>query len=283
MGPGGCHTPAVLFDGTHYIILAPREQSGLWRFVEEAATGTPSTTFSDMSVSASSTYSYTISAFDAVGNTSAQSASTSATTPQASVLVSQGKMVTVSSTVGANAGSNAVDGNATTRWEGNASDPQWIYVDLGSAQQVNRVKLTWEAAYAKAYKIQVSNDAATWTDVYTVTNGFGMTETLNFAPVNARYVRVYGTQRGTTYGYSLYEYQVYALPGVTATGRNALSQLPTNKNIRNTVEIRGGRLVLETASSTRGAHVGTYTIAGKLLSTNPNIMSDRKSIAVKAR
>ncbi len=52
--------------------------------------------------------------------------------------------------------SNAVDGNTGTRWSSARSDPQWFYVDLGSAQQVSRVVLLWEAAYARKFQIQVS-------------------------------------------------------------------------------------------------------------------------------
>jgi beta-glucosidase len=103
----------------------------------------------------------------------------------------------------------AVDGNTTTRWSSAFSDPQWIYVDLGSSKSINRVKLIWEAAYGKAYKIQVSNDASTWTDVYSTTTGAGGTVDIPFTATSARYVRMYGTTRGTTYGYSLFEFEVY--------------------------------------------------------------------------
>src|SRR5690348_486167 len=57
---------------------------------------------------------------------------------------------------------NAVDGNTTTRWSSAFSDPQWIQIDLGSTQNICRVKLNWEAAYGKSYQIQTSNDGTTW-------------------------------------------------------------------------------------------------------------------------
>jgi beta-glucosidase len=105
--------------------------------------------------------------------------------------------------------SYAVDGNATTRWASAFSDPQWIYVDLGSSKNVSRVRLLWEAAYGKSYKVQVSNDASTWTDVYSTTTGAGGTVDIPFTTTSARYVRMYGTVRGTAWGYSLYEFEVY--------------------------------------------------------------------------
>ena len=105
----------------------------------------------------------------------------------------------------------AVDGNGSTRWSSLYSDPQWIYVDLGTTYPINHVVLKWEAAYGKAYKIQVSNNATTWTTVYTETNGNGGTDDITFASANAQYVRVYGTQRGTVYGYSMWEFEVYGV------------------------------------------------------------------------
>ncbi|WP_329458450.1 discoidin domain-containing protein [Streptomyces sp. NBC_01497] len=109
----------------------------------------------------------------------------------------------------------AFDGNAGTRWSSAASDPQWLQVDLGAATTVCGAQLTWEAAYASAYRIQVSANGSDWSDVYTTTTGKGGTENLSFSPTSARYVRMYGTQRATAYGYSLWEFSVLT-PGGTA-------------------------------------------------------------------
>jgi hypothetical protein len=73
---------------------------------------------------------------------------------------------------------------------------------------ITRVDLNWEAAYGKAYQIQTSSDALTWTPIYTTTTGPGGLETLAVAG-SGRYVRMYGTVRGTGYGYSLWELSVY--------------------------------------------------------------------------
>ncbi len=40
---------------------------------------------------------------------------------------------------------NAIDGNTTTRWASDWSDPQWIQVDLGAVTAINHVQLQWEA------------------------------------------------------------------------------------------------------------------------------------------
>jgi len=104
---------------------------------------------------------------------------------------------------------NAIDGNTATRWASDWSDPQWLKVDLGADTTVARAELRWETAYAKAYRIEVSRDSVTWQQVYATTTGDGGRDVVQFAPVTARYVRITGTQRATSYGYSLYEFELY--------------------------------------------------------------------------
>ncbi|MFD6889661.1 discoidin domain-containing protein [Streptomyces sp. NPDC059957] len=138
----------------------------------------------------------------------------------AETLLSQGRSVTVSGSEPGYSPASAVDGNAGTRWSSAFSDPQWIQVDLGSAATISRVSLNWEAAYAKAFQIQVSDDAANWTTLYGTAAGAGGTQNLAVTGTG-RYVRMYGTQRATGYGYSLWEFQVYGTPG-TGDGGDAL-------------------------------------------------------------
>ena len=104
---------------------------------------------------------------------------------------------------------NAVDGQLGTRWSSQFSDPQWYRVDLGGAYAIDRVVLRWETAAARAYQIQVSADGATWSTVYSTSSGDGGVDDIALSAVTARYVRMYGTQRLTPYGYSLWEFEVY--------------------------------------------------------------------------
>ncbi|WP_194927904.1 discoidin domain-containing protein, partial [Catenulispora pinisilvae] len=106
---------------------------------------------------------------------------------------------------------NAITGNGANRWASNWHDNEWLQVDLGSVQQVGRVMLNWEAAYGKAYNIEVSDDGTNWRTVYTTTTGQGGQEVDSFPVTSARYVRMQGVQRATGWGYSLYQFQVYAL------------------------------------------------------------------------
>ncbi|MFH9725604.1 glycosyl hydrolase family 8 [Streptomyces sp. NPDC017254] len=128
-------------------------------------------------------------------------------------VVSTGKTVTASSVETSAFGAGlAVDGNAATRWASlEGVDPQWIRIDLGANHTISRVKLNWEDAYGKTYRIQTSADGTNWTDVYSTTAGDGATDDLTVSG-SGRYVRMYGTGRGTAYGYSLWEFEVYGAP-----------------------------------------------------------------------
>ena len=106
--------------------------------------------------------------------------------------------------------SDATDGDPGTRWSSAFSDPQWLEVDLGSQQNICSVGLLWEAAYATAFQIQVSNDNSTWTTVYSTTTGTGGQETFTLSATD-RYIRMYGTARATQFGYSIFEFDVYGL------------------------------------------------------------------------
>ena len=68
------------------------------------------------------------------------------------------------------------------------------------------------SGHGKSYQIQVSNDAAAWNTIYTTTTGDGATDDLAVSGTG-RYVRMYATVRGTAYGYSLFEFEVYGTGG----------------------------------------------------------------------
>ncbi|MER8041290.1 discoidin domain-containing protein [Streptomyces sp. NPDC094032] len=138
----------------------------------------------------------------------------------ADALISLGKPTTASSLeTGAFPASAAVDGDNGTRWASlEGVDPQWVRIDLGARHTLSRVRLAWEAAYARSYRIQTSDDGATWTDVFATSAGDGAVDDLTVSGAG-RYFRMYGTARGTSYGYSLWEFEVYgsAVPGGDTT------------------------------------------------------------------
>ena len=137
-------------------------------------------------------------------------------------VISQFKKVTASSHEGGNAPAAALDGRTTTRWSSLASDQQWLQVDLGGRGTITGLTLNWETAYATGYRIEVSNDAATWTSVYSTTTGRGGVENLTVSG-SGRYVRFVGTARATGYGYSLWEFEVLGTVDDSATTPPLLS------------------------------------------------------------
>ena len=114
-----------------------------------------------------------------------------------------------SSHVGDKDAPNAFDGNDhSTRWESELSSPQWIRVDLKESKKIGAVRIVWEPAYAKGYTIDVSADDQAYTTVAAVKDGDGATDEVLFDPVDARYVRVTCTEKGSQYAYSIYEMMV---------------------------------------------------------------------------
>jgi hypothetical protein len=169
------------------------------------------TTFRDTTVAPFTTYFYTVKAVSD-GGMSGPSNEANATTA-ADLALFQPAVASSIENAGT-AARFAVDGDSTTRWGSQFSDPQWIYVDLGSTYTIREVKLNWEHAAGKDYQIQVSSDAAGWTTIQTVTgnttSGWHDYPALSGA---GRYLRIYGTTRLTQYGYSLFDLNVYGSAG----------------------------------------------------------------------
>lgn len=107
---------------------------------------------------------------------------------------------------------NAVDGNAMTRWSSAFADHQWIYVDLGRRYRIGTIILKWETAYASGLSLDVSDDGISWSTLYWGLNETGGTQVFSGLTGTGRYVRMWGLQRATPWGFSLYEIEVYGLP-----------------------------------------------------------------------
>ncbi|QEO15102.1 DUF1996 domain-containing protein [Agromyces intestinalis] len=143
----------------------------------------------------------------AVASASIVAAQAAAAAP--ATLLSRGALTAASTSEAGNLGPRfAVDGDRATRWASLPSDDQWIRIDLGASHPLERVVLDWEAAYAKSFVVQVSDDQQTWHTVATVTDGIGGVQTLEFLGAG-RYVQLVASERATGYGYSLFEFSVY--------------------------------------------------------------------------
>ena len=116
---------------------------------------------------------------------------------------------------------NAVDGNANTYWESaNNAFPQWITVDLGTAQTVGRVvlKLPPQAAWAtrtQTVTILGSTTGSSYTTVQgpagqTFNPATGNTVTITFPATSQRYLRLTITANTGWPAGQLSEWEVYA-------------------------------------------------------------------------
>ena len=120
----------------------------------------------------------------------------------------------------------AVDGDPATRWSsawqaGDANtdadslydgdpDDEWIQVDFGDVIDLDRVILSWEAAYGSEYDLELSWDGYLWRTVYEERSGNGGEDNIPFAePPSGRFLRMHGLARATQYGYSLFEIAAY--------------------------------------------------------------------------
>ncbi|MGL1935401.1 MAG: S8 family serine peptidase [Fibrobacterales bacterium] len=127
--------------------------------------------------------------------------------------VALNKSASASSTESGLLTDNAIDGDNTTRWSSDFADPQWFIVDLEGSFDISEVILTWETAAAKVYSIDVSNNnGQNWTTVYTDNNGNGGVDHISVSEDNVTHVKMYGTQRTTQWGYSLFSFEVMGVP-----------------------------------------------------------------------
>lgn len=131
------------------------------------------------------------------------------------------------------AAANAVDGQGVngTRWSSAFTDAEWLYVDLGATYNVNRVKLMWEAALGKNFAVEISLDTVQWVPLQTVTNNTSLVNDLTNVAGTGRYVRMRGITRGSIYGYSLWELEVYGTAGPAARTAAATSPAATRATL----------------------------------------------------
>jgi hypothetical protein len=144
-----------------------------------------------------------------------------------------GKTAVGSSVFNGLVASNVNDGNFGSRWQGNYSTGEWIYINLGDgvSAKFTNVELVWEAAYSKTFDIQVCDatcddvasvapDNWAWQTVYSSpTNAFSSTPYYQMlaltTPTTGQFIRMKSrslVMSSTTYGPSLYEFEVFSAP-----------------------------------------------------------------------
>jgi len=119
----------------------------------------------------------------------------------------------------------------TSAWMSAGSGEEWVYIDLGSRCEFDRVKLYW-IARATEGSVQVSDDAENWRDLQSLGGMSGTIDDLKLPqPATGRYVRVLMTRPSSPHGYILSEIEVLGRGGFVAKPKAAPSYGPDRKQL----------------------------------------------------
>ncbi|MFC5924343.1 discoidin domain-containing protein [Micromonospora vulcania] len=167
--------------------------------VVATVTGTTATV---SGLSASTSYSLTVTARDAAGNTSNASNTVTVTTDApTNADLARGRPTTESGHTQSYGSGNVVDGDPNSYWESvNNAFPQWVQVDLGASSTVGRVvlKLPPSSAWGTRTQTLTVQGSANGTSLSTLVASAGRTfdpasgnqVSLTFPAAQARYVRI---------------------------------------------------------------------------------------------
>jgi beta-glucanase (GH16 family) len=180
--------------------------------------------------------------------------------------------------------SKTTDGDGTvSRWASSfANATEWIYVDLGSNYNINRVVLKWEAAFATQYKIQLSADN-TFTEnetINTQTASDGGTDDLAVSG-SGRYLRILCTAKALApYGYSLYEIEAYgsAFSAKTAAAAKEITEEEELTDVTIYPNPATDYIQLSVSDKLTNKEVTIYDLAGNLVLKNKINTSANESI-----
>lgn len=203
--------------------------------------------------------------------------------------------------------SNAIDGNANTRWasgngpdDGAASFTADITSDLGRAATVSAVELTWESA-ATAYDVQVATadpaDPASWTTAYSTTTGDGGTDVVTLdTPTTARYVRIAMTKRAAAtweapilhyYGYSLFTLAVRGTFATPLVGLGAPVTVAAGETASVPVRLSNPAETEQSVHVTTGGGTGTagtdYTAVDRVVTFAPGDTEETVEVETSSR
>ena len=106
----------------------------------------------------------------------------------------------------------------STRWESvHGSDGEWLKIELDASTEIYQMKIFWEAASAKQYKVYFSATGKEneWTEVFygEYSQGARTDVVTPSAVMPVKYILIQGISRTTPYGYSVYEVQLFNFKG----------------------------------------------------------------------
>lgn len=192
-----------------------------------------------------------------------------------------GKSATASSAESSDQGyfppNNVTDGNGGSRWASdfyNSANPddEWLYVDLGQSYNVCKVIIKWEDAYAKDYEL-IYWSGGSWVTIKSIFNNSSTYNEHNNLNVNCQVIGFKGLSRGTPYGYSMYEFEVYDGNGNPPDDPD---YVPYNLKVNGSTNptVSAGQSVTGTVTvQNQGAGYGTVHSAGQFYFSETNGLS----------
>jgi len=157
--------------------------------------------------------------------------------------------------------SMAIDGNDNSRWSSGHTENEWLTLDFGTTQTINRVNINWENAHATEYALQVSDDNVTWKTIKHVSDSTGGIEDLVGLDGQGRYLRMQGIKRSTNYGYSIFEIKVFSGGAVTPPTENPPTENPPTEQPPVPVDPTKPGVVVKPVAATSNAVEGPNTAA----------------------
>jgi len=110
----------------------------------------------------------------------------------------------------------------TSAWVPETAGEEWVYVDLGTSSEIDRIVLYWIRPAASA-EVQISTDAKNWQTILPFGAGPAVQEVSLPQPARGRYVRLLLHQAVDPRGYALSELEVYGRGGLRPVSRPAMS------------------------------------------------------------
>lgn len=154
--------------------------------------------------------------------------------------------------------SNMNDGNQATRWGSDFGPNQSLVINLGSVQAIDRIRISWEQAFAVDFELQVASNSSfdgykilktVFGNVPVTHNGQFLNEFSNLNAVG-QYIRLVATRRhevnGAFYGYSIYEFEVFGF----------------SNNTNNNLIVTQNATTAVSASNTENSYVPTNAFDG---------------------
>ena len=123
------------------------------------------------------------------------------------------------------------DGDETTRWIVDEEGPKWVITDLGTVCTIHRIILKHASGKNlnkhnnnQDFKVSISADGTSWTEVYAATGNKDYESVIDFEPSAARYVKVdimKGSQIPPHTRATISEIEVYGLKGSETAGERS--------------------------------------------------------------